>query len=78
MSFPTSRAIRCALSIEAGVKVTLNSDDPPFFHTSLANEYEMASEIMGFSDAELNMMTRTAIEAAFVDEATKARLLAMI
>ncbi len=33
---------------------------------------------MGFSDAELNSMTRTAIKAAFVDEATRARLLAMI
>ena len=61
-----------------GVKVTLNSDDPPFFHTSLAREYEVAKSRMGFSDADLNTMTRTALEAAFVDEATRARLLAMI
>ena len=62
----------------AGVKVTLNSDDPPFFKTSLEREYEIASRIMGFSDEELDAMTRTAIEAAFVDEKTRARLLARL
>lgn len=61
--------------VEAGVRVTLNSDDPPFFHTSLAAEYETASKVMGFSDAEINAMTRTAIEAAFVDEPTRKALL---
>ncbi|HEX2147278.1 MAG TPA: adenosine deaminase [Pseudorhizobium sp.] len=60
---------------EAGVRTCLNSDDPPFFHTSLDREYKIASEAMGFSDAELDAMTRTAIEAAFVDEDTRTRLL---
>lgn len=63
---------------EAGVRVTLNSDDPPCFHTSLAQEYDIASAVMGFSDDEINGMTRTAIEAAFVDEATRQRLLTRI
>ncbi|WP_043622796.1 adenosine deaminase [Ensifer sp. ZNC0028] len=63
---------------EAGVRVTLNSDDPPFFHTSLAQEYDIASAVMGFSDGEINGMTRTAIEAAFVDEPTRKLLLARI
>ncbi|NRP17222.1 Aminodeoxyfutalosine deaminase [Ensifer adhaerens] len=63
---------------EAGVRVTLNSDDPPFFHTSLAQEYDIASEVMGFGDDDINGMTRTAIEAAFVDEATRQRLLALV
>ncbi|GMB80883.1 adenosine deaminase [Shinella zoogloeoides] len=63
---------------EAGVRVTLNSDDPPFFHTSLAREYELASTIMGFSDAAVLGMTRTAIEAAFVDEPTRQRLLSAL
>lgn len=61
--------------VEAGVRVTLNSDDPPFFHTSLAAEYETASKVMGFSDDEINAMTKTAIEAAFVDEQTRTALL---
>jgi adenosine deaminase len=62
----------------AGVRVCLNSDDPPFFNTSLMQEYEIASSVMGFSDAEINGMTRTAIEAAFVDEVTRGALLARL
>ena len=63
---------------EAGVKACLNSDDPPFFHTSLAREYQIASETMGLSEQEIDGMTRTAIEAAFVDEETRRRLLARL
>lgn len=64
--------------VDAGVRVTLNSDDPPFFHTSLAQEYDTASRVMGFTDAEINAMTRTAIEAAFVDERTRQVLLSRL
>ncbi len=60
---------------DAGVKVCLNSDDPPFFHTSLAREYEIAAREMGFSHTQINAMTRSALEAAFVDEETRQRLL---
>ncbi|TCL72002.1 adenosine deaminase [Rhizobium sp. BK251] len=63
---------------EAGVRVTLNSDDPPFFHTSLEREYDLASSAFGFGDDEINAMTRTAIEAAFVDEETRRRLMARL
>ncbi|MCZ8179711.1 MAG: adenosine deaminase [Rhizobium sp.] len=63
---------------EAGVKVCINSDDPPFFGTSLAQEYDWASSEFGFTDAEIDGMTRTAIEAAFVDEETRAKLLARL
>ncbi|KQS87286.1 adenosine deaminase [Rhizobium sp. Leaf383] len=63
---------------DAGCRVTLNSDDPPFFQTSLAQEYDIASEVMGFRDDEIDAMTRTAIEAAFVDEDTRATLLSKL
>jgi adenosine deaminase len=63
---------------KAGVRVTLNSDDPPFFHTSLAQEYDIACHVMGFEDGEIDRMTKTAIEAAFVDEPTRERLLAAL
>ncbi|MGE7370189.1 adenosine deaminase [Neorhizobium sp. NPDC001467] len=61
---------------QAGVRVTLNADDPPFFRTSLAREYRIAADDFGFGRDEINAMTRTALEAAFVDEDTRARLLA--
>jgi adenosine deaminase len=57
--------------IAAGVRVTLNSDDPPFFHTTLGMEYDKA----GLSERELRGIARTAIEASFADEATRQRLL---
>ena len=62
----------------AGVKVTLNSDDPPHFHTSLACEYEIARTEFQLDDKALLAITRTAIEAAFVDRKTKAELLARL
>ncbi|THV24068.1 adenosine deaminase [Peteryoungia ipomoeae] len=63
---------------DAGVRVCINSDDPPFFDTSLEREYHLASTVFGFSDAEVDAMTRTALEAAFVDEETRAGLLAQL
>ena len=64
--------------MEAGVKVTLNSDDPPFFATTLGREYEVAQSEFGLSDAQLTQLTRTALEAAFVDEDTRQALIAKL
>ena len=63
---------------DAGVRVTLNSDDPPFFHTDLTAEYAFAAREKRFERADLLEVSRIAIEAAFVDEATRARLLAKL
>ena len=57
--------------IEAGVRVTLSSDDPPFFHTTLGAEYDNA----GLEAAALRKITRTAIEVSFAEESLKAKLL---
>ena len=57
--------------IDAGVRVTLNSDDPPFFHTTLGTEYELA----GLDEAALKRIAHTAIEASFADAPTRQRLL---
>ncbi|MQB46144.1 adenosine deaminase [Rhizobium sp. ICMP 5592] len=64
--------------LNAGVKVTINSDDPPFFHTSLATEYERAELTFGLDKATVDALTRTAIDAAFVDESTKEKLRAQL
>jgi len=59
----------------AGVRVTLNSDDPPFFHTTLGKEYASVSKTFGWSFEDQMEITRNAIAAAFCDHATKQRLL---
>ncbi len=58
----------------AGVRVTLGSDDPPYFGASIEGEYEVCSARMGFSDDVLRDVTLTAIDAAFCDEGLRAAL----
>jgi adenosine deaminase len=60
--------------VAAGVRVTLSSDDPPFFHTTLGTEYDKAA----LDEAALRTITRTAIETSFADDALKAQLLERI
>ena len=62
----------------AGIIVTLSSDDPPYFHTSIGREYDLAAEHFGFDDRQLIGLTRNAIDSAFVDEKTRRRLLARL
>ena len=63
---------------DAGVRVTLASDDPPYFGASVGGEYAVAGERFGWSDAELRVITRTAIEASFAEPALRAALLAQV
>ncbi len=60
---------------KAGCMVTLSSDDPPHFHTSLAREYREAADNWGYGPADLLRFTRNAINAAFIDGETRVRLL---
>ena len=62
----------------AGVPVTLNSDDPPYFATSLSYEYEIGAKEFGLNNNELLEITKAAISAAYVDEPTRAKLLARL
>lgn len=63
---------------DAGLKVTLGSDDPSFFHTTIGREYQIAHEKFGFTENELLQVTRNAVEEAFVDDATRKKLLARV
>jgi adenosine deaminase len=58
--------------------VTLNSDDPPYFHTSLKREYELAARHFALGERDLAAITRAALEAAFLDRKTRAALLARV
>ena len=59
---------------DAGVKVTVSTDDPPFFHTTMTAEYEMLNRIFGWEDDDFKAVNRTALAAAFCDEDTRARV----
>jgi adenosine deaminase len=58
----------------AGVRVTLGSDDPPYFGATIEGEYEVCHERMGFGEDVLREITAIAIEAAFCDEDLRATL----
>lgn len=64
--------------LEAGIKISLNSDDPPFMGTTLAKEYELTQKAYEYSDDTMRAITTMAIDCAFVDEETKQALKAKI
>ena len=60
---------------DAGVRVTLASDDPPYFGASVGGEYAVARDRFGMDDDELRALTRTAIEASFAEPRLRDALL---
>ncbi|WP_282694044.1 adenosine deaminase [Streptomyces sp. CC208A] len=63
---------------EAGVLVTVNSDDPPMFGTDLNTEYAVAARLLGLDERGLAALAKNAVEASFLDPAGKERLAAEI
>ena len=63
---------------DAGVTVTVNSDDPPMFGTTLNREYEIAADLLDLDEAGVADLARTAMRASFAEEDVKARVLADI
>ena len=51
--------------LERGLMVTLNTDDPGMFETTLNGEYELAAETFGLSDLELAKLAENSRKAAF-------------
>lgn len=64
--------------VAAGVPVTVNSDDPPMFDTTLNKEYEIAAELLGLDDHGVAELSRAAVRASFAEDSVKAGLLAEI
>jgi adenosine deaminase len=61
--------------VEAGVNVTISTDDPPFFHTDMTSEYENLARTFGWDEDMFNKLNRIAANAAFCDEETRSTLL---
>nr|WP_055556798.1 adenosine deaminase [Streptomyces sp. NBRC 110028] len=64
--------------VEAGVLVTINSDDPPMFGTDLNTEYAVAARLLDLDAAGVATLAKNAVEASFLDAPDKARLAAEI
>jgi aminodeoxyfutalosine deaminase len=64
--------------VAAGVPVTINSDDPPMFATTLNHEYAVAAELLGLDAQGVAGLARAAVTASFLDPGGQAVLLAEI
>jgi len=51
---------------DAGIMVTLNTDDPAMFNTSLTREYQVAQDAFGFTNEHLRELARNSFEASFL------------
>ena len=58
--------------------VTVNSDDPPMFGTTLNREYAIAADLLDLDEAGLAELARTAVRASFAPDDVKARILGEI
>lgn len=63
---------------DAGLNVTVNSDDPPFFGTTLSNELDIAMRLAGLDHGAVVDLQRRAVLAAFLGGSERAHLLARI
>ncbi len=59
---------------DAGVPVTISTDDPPFFHTTMTNEYNMLDQVFGFGPDDFRALQKTALKHAYCDDDTRAAL----
>lgn len=64
--------------VQAGVAVTINTDDPALLGTDLVKEVEIAANLCDWDVTDLKRVTRTAINAAFCDSERKRELAALV
>lgn len=57
--------------IDAGLYVTVNSDDPPMFNTTLTNEFAVCAEAFDWDSDTLKMLTMNALNATFLSDEQK-------
>jgi adenosine deaminase/aminodeoxyfutalosine deaminase len=63
---------------DAGVMITLNSDDPALFESDLVDEYQLANVEFGFTGEHLRELAANSIEASFLPAERKVALLRQI
>ncbi|WP_345746730.1 adenosine deaminase [Streptomyces sp. ODS28] len=60
--------------VKAGVRVTVNSDDPPMFSTDLNTEYGIAARLLGLDAEGIAGLAKNAVDASFLDAGGKRRI----
>jgi aminodeoxyfutalosine deaminase len=60
---------------DQGIMITLNTDDPAMFRTTLAHEYYIAQQTFGFNDEHLREVARNSFEASFLPAEEKLQFL---
>ncbi len=73
-SVPSIEEHPLATLVAAGVPVSINSDDPPMFATTLAREYVVAAELLGLDRAGVVDLARAAVDHSFAPAEVKAAL----
>ncbi|MGI8688400.1 MAG: adenosine deaminase family protein, partial [Thermomicrobiales bacterium] len=61
---------------KAGLFLTVNTDDPPMFDTTLVDEYRALAAVHGFTADEIKELSLNAVRAAFLPAAEKQAVLA--
>jgi len=64
--------------VAAGVPVSISSDDPPMFATTLTTEYEVARRLLDLDDAGVADLARASVHQSFAPDDLKASILAEI
>ncbi|MGW4243981.1 adenosine deaminase [Nocardia sp. NPDC004722] len=65
---------KIAAMVDAGLRVTIDSDDPPMFGTDPTNDFRVVHEALGYDTGQLLAFTDTAVEGCWLDESDKAAL----
>ncbi len=72
--YPGWRAHPIAELDRRGARVTISTDDPPFFHTTMAREYDRLHDAFDWDEGQFARLNCTALDAAFCDADTRGRI----
>ena len=76
--YPSLEAHPVGRLIEAGVTVTINTDDPPMFGTTLTDEYRSVATAFGLGVDDLAALVANGIRASFLPPGRREALLAAV
>jgi aminodeoxyfutalosine deaminase len=72
--FPTYESHSLPQLLDAGVYVTINSDDPPMFNTTLTNEFRIGHRVWGWDRALIEQLVMNAVDATLLPDAERAQM----